>query len=109
LEQTKIVWPSGFDLAATSAAIAPLAPGLFSTTAGTLNSRLSPSAMLRAAWSVAEPAPNGTMKRNGPLGNLSARAVPANGNAATPSKRRRRWSIVCFLPTPSPSSEAHSA
>jgi hypothetical protein len=32
LEQTKIVWPSGLALAATSAAMAPLAPGLLSTT-----------------------------------------------------------------------------
>ena len=32
LEQTKMVWPSGFASAARSAAIAPLAPGLYLTT-----------------------------------------------------------------------------
>src|SRR5512139_1953422 len=88
LEQTKIVWPSGLALATTSAAIAPLAPGLFSTTAGTPKMRFSPSATLRAAWSVADPAPNGTTIRNGPLGKLLARAEgPTAVMAAAPSTK----------------------
>jgi hypothetical protein len=68
LEQTKIVWPSGLLLAARSAAIAPLAPGLFSTTTGTPKVLFSPSATLRAAWSVAEPGPNGTRDADRPVG-----------------------------------------
>jgi hypothetical protein len=59
--------------AATSAAMAPLAPGLFSTTAGTSKILFRPSAIVRALWSVAEPAPNGTRMRIGPLGKVSAR------------------------------------
>src|SRR5436305_11878437 len=89
LEQTKIVWPSGLDLAATSAAIAPLAPGLFSTTAGTPKMRFRPSATVRAAWSVAEPGPNAAMMRNGPLGKLSARPILAKGRDAAASTARR--------------------
>src|SRR5437016_7909733 len=98
LEQTKIVWPSGLDLAATSAAIAPLAPGLFSTTAGTPKMRFSPSATLRAAWSVAEPGPNGTMMRNGPLGKLSARTICARGRDAAAPRIARRVIIGRFSP-----------
>src|SRR3954447_12781407 len=90
LEQTKIVWPSGLLLAARSAAIAPLAPGLFSTTTGTPNTRFSPSAMLRAAWSVAEPAPNGTRMRIGPLGKPSARARLGAATALVAAMRKRR-------------------
>src|SRR4029453_1800949 len=48
LEQTKIVWPSGLALAATSAAMAPLAPGLFSTPAGRPQTGVTPSAHLLA-------------------------------------------------------------
>ena len=39
----------------------------------TPNAAFSPSATRRADWSVAEPGPNGTRIRNGPLGKLSAR------------------------------------
>ena len=90
LEQTKIVWPSGLLLAARSAAIAPLAPGLFSTTTGTPKMRLRPSAMLRAAWSVAEPGPNGTRMRIGPLGKLSARARLGAARVLVAAMRKRR-------------------
>src|SRR4029450_1825666 len=93
LEQTKIGGPSGLALAATSAAMAPLAPGLFSTTAGTRKMRVSPSPTLRAAWSVADPAPNGTMMRNGPLGKLLARAVLETATAAVASRSCRRFIV----------------
>src|SRR5262249_6101059 len=99
LEQTKIVWPSGRALAATSAAMAPLAPGLFSTTAGTPNRRFRPSAMVRAPWSVAEPAPNGTMMRNGPLGKLiagGARARPTGAHGPRPKVHPRHQPRLGF-------------
>jgi hypothetical protein len=67
-------------LAATSAAIAPFAPGLFSTTAETPKILFKPSATVRADWSVAEPGPNGTMILKGPLGKDCARG--SGGGAA---------------------------
>jgi hypothetical protein len=88
-EQTKIVWPSGLLLAARSAAIAPLAPGLFSTTTGTPKMRFSPSPTARADWSVAEPGPNGTRMRIGPLGKVSARAMPGAASADAAIRKRR--------------------
>ncbi|MCY1377621.1 hypothetical protein D9M69_652040 [compost metagenome] len=65
---TSSVWPSGLDRATLAAAMAPLAPGLFSTTTGTprLSCRLLPTR--RVTMSVPLPAPKGTTRVMGLAG-----------------------------------------
>src|SRR4051812_38098700 len=92
-----MVWPSALLLAARSAAIAPLAPGLFSTTTGTPNIRCRPSPTARADWSVAEPGPNGTRMRIGPLGKVSARAMQGAASALVAAMRKRRVIMIAIV------------
>ena len=64
---TSNVLPSGFELATASAAIAPLAPALFSTTTETPSLALKISAAIRPAMSDGPPAAKPTTKRIGSL------------------------------------------
>src|SRR5258706_423955 len=75
------VCPSGADLATSAAAIAPSAPGLFSTSTGWTSAWPSGCAMMRITMSVEEPAPKGTSTRTGFAGNCATAALAVNSSA----------------------------
>ena len=82
------VYPSGAARAVCSAAIAPSAPGRFSTTIGWPSAVPSGCATMRATMSVEEPAPNGTMKRTGRDGYCAERDVLHSVSTSAASARR---------------------
>src|SRR4051812_17501508 len=75
IEPTRIVWPSGSALATYSAARAPFAPGLFSTTAGWPSSSWNFEPMARPTMSDEPPGTNGMTTRIGLVGNDCASAA----------------------------------
>src|SRR5882672_6581406 len=75
IEPTRMVWPSGSALATNSAAIAPFAPGLFSTTAGWPRSSWNFEPIALPTMSEEPPATNGMMTRIGLDGKLCACAA----------------------------------
>src|SRR4029453_14470344 len=70
-----MVYPSGSDLATNSAAMAPLAPGLFSTTAGWPRNSWNFQPMARPTRSEEPPGTNGITTRIGLDGKVCAPAV----------------------------------
>ena len=94
---TSQVWPSGADLAAIAAPIAPAAPGLLSTRIcqPVLSTMLA--WMKRATGSVEPPGGKGTTNLIGPLGQspcASTMAGAARVAATLPRSSERRRTIV---------------
>src|SRR3954465_3984001 len=88
IEPTRIVWPSGSDLATNSAAIAPFAPGLFSTTAGWPSTSWNFAPIARPTMSEEPPATNGMTMCTGLVGQACACAPNASAAAKQATKRR---------------------
>src|SRR5688572_16154849 len=75
------VYPSGSERAATSAPIAPPAPGRLSTTTGWPKDSETRVPIIRPSRSVPPPGANGEIMRMGLLGYLSADAPNARPHA----------------------------
>src|SRR5437899_12758402 len=91
-----MVWPSGSALATNSAAIAPFAPGLFSTTAGWPRSSWNFEPIARPTMSDEPPATNGMITRIGLDGKLCAPAAHAT-IAPTAAAAQRMNQNIHFL------------
>src|ERR1051325_3045163 len=88
LEARKIVVPSGADRATCTAAIAPLAPGLFSMMTPWPSTVESRWPMMRPIRSLPLPGPNGTTKVTGLFGRPCAfAAAPASIRHSTAAAR----------------------
>src|SRR5688572_11835852 len=88
MEPTRMVWPSASALATNSAAMAPLAPGLFSTTPGWPSSSWNLAAIARPTMSEEPPATNGITTRIGFVGNDCALAAPVAASRHNDATRR---------------------
>src|SRR5262245_22478816 len=83
-----MVYPSGSDLATNSAAMAPLAPGLFSTTAGWPRNSWNFEPMARPTMSDEPPGTNGITTRIGLEGKFCAPAVRHASSRHSETARR---------------------
>jgi hypothetical protein len=90
------VCPSGAERATCIAAIAPLAPGLSSTTTLCLSALPSGSAMIRVTTSVPLPAPNGTTMVIGLVGNSAFASLQATRATASMIQRFMSGFLPCL-------------
>ena len=101
--QRSSVYPSAGERFTSIVPITPLAPGLFSTTAGCLAVASIYCAQRRAEMSPEPPGPKGTMIRIGRFGQLSSARAGAAKAVPVPSPMRAsclRVIVVSFMMFP---------